>query len=276
MTENNKPKIGLALGSGGILGLAHIGVIKVLLKNNIPIDCISGSSIGALVGAYLAIHGEVDSLEKLILEDSKDYLPIFFDFSFSGGLVDGKKINNFLKKRLGDVEFSETKIPFFIVATDIMKRESVVFSSGKIIPAIRGSISIPVVFKPFSYQDKLLIDGGLSNPVPVDVLKNNGTEKVIAVNLYNQCEITNKKFAMTTVAMDSAKIILNNLAKMSSKNADVLLNPDAYTCADKMKITDYFKPKYVKELISIGEDEALRHLDEIKALVTQTSANINL
>jgi len=263
----DKEKVGLALGSGGILGLAHIGAIKVLLKNNIPIDSISGSSVGSLIGAYLSIHGEVDSLEKLLLENSKEYMPLFFDFSLNGGIIDGNKINNFLKKILGDIEFSETKKPLFIVATDITNRESVFFSSGKLVPAIRGSISIPVVFKPFPYQNKLLVDGGLTNPLPVDILKENGANKVIAINLYNQYSTENNKLTFTKVAINSGRIILNRLAKMTSQNADILISPDAYSFVNKIKVINYFKPDYIRKVIEIGEEETIKSLPQIKKIL---------
>ena len=262
-------KIGLALGSGGIRGLAHIGVIKVLLKNKIPIDYISGSSAGALIGAYLATHGEVDSLEKILLENSKEFLPIFFDFSLRGGFINGKKVNTFLEKILNNIEFSETKIPFTVVATDLISGQPVIFSSGKIVTAVRGSISIPIVFKPISYQGKYLVDGGLSNPVPVDILNENGIEKVIAVNLYHKNEFREKKFTFSKIALRSTRIALHNLSKIAVNKASLVLNPDTSRYLNKMKITDYLKVENIKKIISIGEEETLKYLPEIKRIIRE-------
>lgn len=266
MNKEHKQKFGLALGSGGLRGLAHIGVIKVLLENKIPIDFISGSSAGALVGSYLAVFGEIDSLEKYVLKNSKDFLPMFLDFSLSGGFISGKKIDIFLEKILNGSEFSQTKIPFYVAATDLISGNSIIYSSGKLAPAVRGSMSIPLVFKPVSYQDKLLVDGGLSEPVPVKILKKMGADKVLAVNLYHQNEFNHKEFSISDVALRTTIIALHNLAEISVRDADLVLNPDASACINEIKITDYFDVENIKKIIAIGEEEARRHLPEIKKL----------
>ncbi len=267
MSLENKPKIGLALGSGGLRGLAHIGIIKVLLKNNIQIDYISGSSVGSLVGAYFAAYGEIESFEEILFKNSKELLPLFFDFGLQGGIVNGSKINLFLEKILKDKDFSETKIPFYIVATDLSNGQPVFFSSGKLVPAVRASISIPIFFKPQSYQDKFLADGGLCDPVPVEILKQNGANKVLAVNLYHPNEFAGNKFTFTDIALRSTRIALHNLSKVAVKNADLVLNPDTSKYLDEIKVKDYFKVENIKKMIKVGEDEALKYLSEIKKLV---------
>ena len=267
MIKNDRKKIGLALGSGGTRGLAHIGVIKVLLENNIPIDYISGSSAGALIGAYLATFGEIKSLEKAILNNSREVLPIFFDFSLRGGFVNGNKINLFLGKILKDTKFSETKIPFFVIATDLISGQPIVFSSGKLSTAVRGSISVPIVFKPLKYKNKLLVDGGLSDPVPVEILKKEGADNVIAVNLYHSNEFHNRKFNFSGVAFRSTRIALHNLSKVAVRNANITLNPDTSFYVKELRMKDYFKENNVKKMIAIGEKEAKKHLPEIKKLL---------
>lgn len=267
MNEEHKKKIGLALGSGGLRGLAHIGVIKVLLENKIPIDFISGSSAGALVGSYLSVFGEVNSLEKYILENTNDFLLMLFDFSLSGGFISGKKIDLFLEKILNGSDFSQTKIPFYVAATDLISGKSIIYSSGKLAPAVHGSMSVPLVFKPVSYQDKLLVDGGLSEPVPVEILKKMGADSVIAVNLYHKNEFNNKEFTFSDVALRSTIITLHNLSKISVRNAELVLNPDTSVYMDNLNLTDYFKSENIKKIIAIGEDEARRHLPEIKKLL---------
>jgi NTE family protein len=266
--QKNKRKIGLALGSGGIRGLAHIGVIKVLLENKIKIDCVSGSSIGSLVGAYFAAFGEVDSLEKIFLQEPSDFLPLFFDPSIKGGLVDGDKINNYLSGLLEDKDFSKTRIPFYINATDLLTGESVIFSSGKLVPAIRASISLPVIFKPYSYQERFLIDGGLSDPVPVKILKDNSADKVIAVNLYHQNELKNVKINISNTAISSTRIALYNLSKISVASAEAILNPDTSMCINKFTMIDFLKPENLRKIISLGEEEARRCLPEIKKMIS--------
>ncbi|HNW71888.1 MAG TPA: patatin-like phospholipase family protein [Candidatus Paceibacterota bacterium] len=266
MEKENRKKIGLALGSGGVRGLAHIGVIKVLQKNKIPIDFISGSSVGSLIGSYLSVFGEVESLEKSILENSKELLPLLFDFSLKGGLVKGRKIDDSFKRIFKDADFSKTKIPFFVIATDLISGQPVVYSSGKLSPAVHGSMAVPLVFKPFHYKEKLLVDGGLSDPVPVETLKKAGADSVIAVNLYHKNEFRNKKFTFSGVALRSVRIALHNLSKISVRNADIILNPDTSNFLNKLKMKDYLNKEKIKEIISIGEEEARRNLPEIKKI----------
>ena len=261
---NKKMKVGLALSSGGYRGLAHIGVIKVLMENRIPIDFVSGASAGSLVGAYLALFGEVDSLEKLILKNSKDFLPMFFDFSLIGGFIKGDKLQIYLDKIFHKAQFSQTKIPLYIIATDLVSGQPVTLSSGKIVPAVLGSISVPLIFWPLGFKEKLLVDGGLSDPVPVNILKKSGAEKVIAVNLYHKNEFVNKDFTISKVALRSTRIALHNLSKISVHDADIILNPDTSTYLESIKVSKYFEPENVKKIISIGEKEARRYIPEIK------------
>ena len=268
MDIKKKKTIGLALGSGGLRGLAHIGVIKVLLENKIPVDIISGSSAGALVGAYLAVFGEIETLETMILKNGRDFLPMFFDFSLRGGLVNGKKIDIFLENLLKNTEFSKTKIPFYTIATDLISGQSITFYFGKIAPAVRGSISVPVVFKPLLYKNKLLIDGRLSDPVPVEILKEKGADVVIAVNLYHKNEFSDKKFTFSGVAMRSTRIALHNLSKKSVTEASIILNPDISYYLKNLKMSEYFKPENIKKIITIGEEETKRNLSAIKKLLT--------
>lgn len=259
-------KIGLALGSGGVRGLAHIGIIKIIIENKIPISCISGSSAGALIGAYFAVHGEIKSLEKLLIKNKSEFLPLFIDFGLRGGLVNGNKIDAFLEKILNNASFEDTKIPLYIVATDLISGQPSIIKTGSIAKAVRGSISVPIVFKPISYNEQLLVDGGLSDPVPVGTLKENGAEKVIAVNLYHKNEFVDRKFNLSNIALRSTRIALHNLSKIAVKNADVIINPDTSACIDKTSITNYFDAENIKKLISIGEKEALNLLPQIKKI----------
>lgn len=180
-------KIGLALGSGSAKGLSHIGVLKILERENIEIDCISGSSIGAIVGGLYAKGYSAKELEDIALNISKKDIYEYIDFSPSlQGIIAGEKILKFLKDLLGEVEFSQLKIPFLTVAVDLIKGEKIIFTKGKVAPAIRGSISIPVIFQPYPLNDRLLIDGGVLSPLPVEELKEfQKVDLVIAVNLQN-------------------------------------------------------------------------------------------
>ncbi len=263
----NHGGIGLALGSGGLRGLAHIGIIKVLIKNNIPIKIISGSSIGSLIGSYYALYGEIDSLEELLINNSEEITPLFFDVGLKGGFIQGKKLKKYLEKTLGRKEFKDTLIPFYSISTDIITGQSETINSGCLATAVTSSAAIPVVFKPIKHENKLLVDGGLSDPVPVKILKHSGANKTIAVNLYHENEFKERKFTMPIIAIRCARIALHNLSKISVKEADVVLNPDTSVILNKTKVKDYFKPEIVKSIIEIGEKEAQKNLKKIKALI---------
>lgn len=176
-------KVGLALGGGGARGWAHIGVIRALEEHNVPIDYIAGTSIGALVGA-IYVHGELHKLENFATDITTDTLVSMMDISFPGlGLVDGKHVRNFLHDYLVDAQIEATKIPFRCVATNFLLKQEVIFDSGSMVDAVRASISLPGVFAPVQREGSYLVDGGVMNPVPVNVVQNMGADMVIAVNL---------------------------------------------------------------------------------------------
>ncbi|MCK5027412.1 MAG: patatin-like phospholipase family protein, partial [Candidatus Pacebacteria bacterium] len=186
MINKKQPKIGLALGSGGVKGLSHIGVIKALKANNIPIDHIAGSSIGALVGAFYAIGQDIDKLEEIALEATWKMGLSIFDPSLNGGFVKGNRLEKLIETWItNNPTFDDLNIPLTIIATDLLTGKEVDIKQGNIIKAVRASLSVPVVFQPIEYKNKLLADGGLSNPVPDSVVRAMGADIVIAVNLDN-------------------------------------------------------------------------------------------
>lgn len=176
------PKVGLALGSGSARGWAHIGVLRALAAAGIEPDIICGASVGALVGAAAAT-GELDKLEGWAT--SLDWRKVigFFDVGFNGGLIKGDKLLAFLSEHFVDRDFSDLAIPFACVATDLASGREVWLREGRIGEAVRASIALPGLFSPHPYQDRLLVDGGLVNPVPVSLCRAMGAEVVIAVDL---------------------------------------------------------------------------------------------
>jgi len=169
-----KKKIGLALGSGGAKGLSHIGVLKVLEREGIEVSYISGSSAGALIGGLYAKGYSAKDLEKLALDIGKNKEEFYklFDFSKSlQGIIKGEKILEYLDNILEGSSFTNLKIPFISLAVDLITGEKVIIKEGKVSEAIRASISIPVIFHPYPWKDKLLIDGGVLSPVPVKELR---------------------------------------------------------------------------------------------------------
>jgi NTE family protein len=175
-------KIGLALGSGSARGWSHIGVIRGLQEANIAIDIVCGSSIGALVGgAYAA--GKLDEAEKLIRELASSDVLGFIEVPVPrSGLINSEKIADYLRERLGDPNIEDLPIPFAAVATDLTSGQEVWIRQGSLIEAIRASISMPGMFTPCFREGRLLVDGGLINPVPVSLCRSLGANTVIAVN----------------------------------------------------------------------------------------------
>jgi len=178
-------KFGLALGSGSARGLAHVGVIQVLEAYNIPINIIAGTSIGSVVGSLYSAGASIDQLEEAALSIKKSTTLFLIDPALThSGLISGKKIEEMLNDlALEDKTFDDLKIPFAAVATDIESGAEVILTQGKVIDAVRASISIPGIFTPVKYQNYYLVDGGVVDPVPVDVVQKMGADIIIAVSL---------------------------------------------------------------------------------------------
>ena len=178
-------KFGLALGGGSARGLAHVGVIKVLEVYHIPIDIIAGTSIGSVIGGLYASGATVRQLEEVALSIKKSKTLFMIDPVFPhSGLISGDRIEKMLNQfGIKDKTFDNLKIPFAAVATDVESGAEVILNQGKVIDAIRASISIPGIFTPVKYQDYYLVDGGVVDPVPVDVVKMMGADIIIAVSL---------------------------------------------------------------------------------------------
>jgi NTE family protein len=163
--------------------LSHIGVIKVLEEHGIYPDVIAGTSIGALVGALYASGLRAGDIERALRLDLRR-LALLADVRLSfSGLVQGKRVASALKSFLGDLTFSDLKIPFACVATDIVHGQQVVIRTGPVITAVRASISVPGIFTPVNVRGRYLVDGGLVNMVPVSTCREMGAEYVVGVNV---------------------------------------------------------------------------------------------
>lgn len=256
------PKIGLALGSGGARGLAHIGVIKVLLENKIPIDFIAGSSMGALIGGWYSLTEDIEAMENLVFKISRrEIFNLFLDPSIHKGLIKGNKIKVFLEKYLGEKNFDDCKIPFCSVATDFETGETVFINKGSVVDAIRASISLPLVFVPMRIGDRLLVDAGLSMPIPVSAVRKMGADFVIAVNVdVSYRDVSREKkysFGIHDIALKSIDIMHYHLSLYSLRGADAVINPKMPT----VKWSHFTKGKSV---ISCGERAARKLASEIK------------
>lgn len=214
--------LGLVLGGGGAKGYAHIGVIKVLEEEGIKPDVIVGSSMGSLVGGFYAAGFTSGQLTEIVTGVDKKKKRWLFPFIISNqGLIDPKNIVEFLKPYISDRLIENLPVRYAAVATDIENRQEIIIQSGDLINAIRASISVPLAFTPSHYQGRVLIDGGLVNPVPVSVAKKLDANKIIAVNVlrkldYKQVFIdaiapSNKTYSIKKVILETLSLVFSRL-----------------------------------------------------------------
>ncbi len=295
--------VGLVLGGGAALGLAHIGVIRVLEKEKIPIDMVVGSSIGSLIGALWATGKNADELESCAREfETKKSMSKLIDLVFpKAGFVAGKAIEKWLRGHLGNKTFFSTRVPLKIVAYDLLHREELVLSEGSLVDAVRQSIAIPGVIEPVLQKDKLIIDGGVLNPLPTNVLVSQGIKKIIAVNVLQSPAEVAKSFeeAQFKIAEEEkirfrpnpgkyisihsqriarrlfwpniSDIIVRSLqatefviSQQSAAQADIVIHPDVARIS-------WFALYEVTKLIRCGEEAAYKLLPEIKKLTVENS-----
>ena len=292
-TTVNRKKVGVVLSGGGAKGMSHIGVLKVLEKAGIPVDIVTGTSIGSIVGGLYAIGYNAHSLDSMVrkqdwtyvITDKEDLhnqsyldrkkantyflttgLTIGKHASDAGGLIKGKNLAELFQKLFvgytDSLDFNkDLKIPFACVATNIMDNSEVVFHSGRLPQAIRASMSIPAAFSPVRIGDMVLVDGGLKNNYPVDVAREMGAEIIIGVTLNGKPKTADD--ITGTMKIVGQIIDVNCVNKYDENKAlsDLWMNvdPHGFTTAS-------FTSEAIDSLIRYGEEEAMRHWDEIIAL----------
>ncbi|MEH7502445.1 patatin-like phospholipase family protein [Neobacillus drentensis] len=253
------PKIGLALGSGGARGFAHLGVIKALIDAGIPIHLIAGSSMGALVASFYGAGIDMDRLYKLSTAFKRKY---FLDFTVPKmGFISGKKVKEFIKVFTHGKNIEELSIPIGIVATDLLTGEKVVFQTGSVADAVRASISIPGIFVPEKYNGRILVDGGVSDRVPVSVAKEMGADIVIAVDVSRvkrNAEIT----SIYDVIMQSIDIMQAEIINNREIAASVMIRPPVEIYSSRAFTN-------IDEIINLGEEEAKKHIKQIQTVIEQ-------
>lgn len=256
-------KIGLALGSGGVRGLAHLGVIKALIKNGIEISYLSGSSIGAWVGAHYALYRDIEKTANYTAGKKKEKIASFLEPTTSG-LIKGEKLELMLNEWLGNSSFSDLKIPFAVAATDLITGNKLVLKNGNVAKAVRASMAVPGFFKPVVINNWAVVDGGLSNPVPVDLVKEMGAEIVIAVNLDFSAGFPNvspEKVSLSDVAGGTVEIMRHHLAQYSCQGADFIIQPPLRPYSSWK---DYFMNNNNGEIIYMAEKATEKIIPEIK------------
>lgn len=284
------PKIGLALGEGGERLFVHIGVLKALKSEGIEVDYIAGTSAGSFIGGLYALWKDTDKIEEFTLsvnfkkyfkfqrEDIRleniketpfiifyaDILKDKIDLKWLKGLIDGKVVRDEIDRLTNRASFEyDLKIPFKAVAVDLVTGEKVVIDKGRISNAIAASISKPVTFIPFKYGGKILVDGGLIDPVPVDIVREMGADIVIGVSLSDvQVDTPPDVSNILSILSRSIYIMLKELNDVSSNKADIIIKPwYRGPLSFSMGRDERLK------LIKLGEEETLKIIPLLKTLI---------
>jgi NTE family protein len=252
-----RPKIGLALGSGGARGFAHLGVIKVLQEEGIPIDMIAGSSMGALVASFYAAGIDLNQLYRLSTAFRRKY---YLDFTVPKmGFIAGNRVKELVRIFTHNKNIEQLTIPVAIVATDLMSGEKVVFKSGSVADAVRASIAIPGIFVPAKMNGRILVDGGVADRVPVSVVKDMGADIVIAVDV-SQVKRDEEITSIFDVIMQSIDIMQKELVSYREIASDIMIRPQVQVYSSK-SFTN------IEEIIQLGEEEARNQLSNIRTVI---------
>jgi NTE family protein len=218
-------RLALVLGGGGAKGIAHIGVLREFEEANIPIDLIIGCSAGSMVGALYSDHPDADYLYSIVEPMNRRNLLDINIFSARYGLCSGNFLKKHLQRHLSVRKFHELKIPFLLVATDLHSGELVTIGGGDITPAVQASCAIPFVFVPVQLHGRVLVDGGVIDPVPVRVARDLGAELIIAVDVRGLLHPT-LPTNLFGVATRSAEITLLWQSEGCIQDADVIIRPE--------------------------------------------------
>ncbi len=284
------PKIGLALGEGGRRFYIHIGVLKALKNEGIKLDYIAGTSIGSLIGGLYALWEDIDKIEQYLLslnfdkyymtprEDVKleniDETPfiVFYadiskdeiDVQLLKGLMDGKILRDEIDRLTNRASFEyDLKIPLKVVTTDLITGKKVVIDKGRISNAIAASMSVPGLSIPFEFEDKMLVDGGLMEPVPVDTVREMGADIVIGVNLRDiQKDTIPVINNVVSILHRSISIMLEELNNISVNKADIVIKPHY-----KGTLSTDMEKEIKIQLIKLGEEETKKIIPLLKTLI---------
>lgn len=249
-------KVGLALGGGAILGAAHIGVLKALEEHHIRPSMIAGTSIGALVGALYAFGKSWEEIKDLALRLKwMDMTKISLS---TYGLLSLDKVDNLLRKEIGDLQIEEAKVPLSLVCTNIQSGEKVVKTKGALSPAVRASMSIPGIFKPVIIGSEMLVDGGIVENVPIPTVRALGADYVIGVDLNGKHEYE-RPDNIIDVMLNSFHLSFQVTAKLQTQNADLLIQPD-------LSVYSRTSTKQVQDIMDKGYDDAMKLLENIDQL----------
>jgi NTE family protein len=254
--EPEQPRVGIALAGGFARGIAHIGVLRVLRAAGIPIDCVAGTSVGALIGACYCSGASLDAMQELgattTFADFGRWTPSWL------GLATNQRMEKYLTRLTPKKTFEELETPLAIATTDISAGVSVYYSHGPICPPLRASCAYPGLFVPIQYEGRTLVDGFLTAPVPVEGAHLLGADVVIAV--YLEAGNVDEPRTFTDILSRSFNIIQRHADLAWRSQADVIIEPD---------VTPFVWDDFSKtpDMVAAGEAAALAALPEIRAAI---------
>lgn len=257
-----QPKIALVLGGGSAKGFAHIGVIRALEQEKIPIHMIIGTSVGSLIGGLYAANPNSFDLEWLAFKiDRGDILDFSIVYS-KFGPVQGARLEGFIEHNVKVKKVEDTKIPFTPVATDLNTGETILLERGSLAKAIRASSSIPGIFVPVTFDNRTLVDGGVTNNIPCDIAKAKGADIVIAVNLQKDVKNQAAAESLVDIIAQSISVMMRESSRSKLACADVVIEPDT-------RGISMFDFTQKKRLMEDGIRAAREAMPKIKALMSR-------
>lgn len=254
-------KVGLALGSGAARGIAHVGVLEVLEEAGIPVHMISGCSMGSVVGAMYAMGKSTQEMRAMVDEIARDGGRSLMDFTFPRwGLIQGRKVENFLRSKLGEATFDDTKIPFAVAACCLEEGEMVYFREGSLVKAARASSSVPGIFEPVRMHDRTYVDGGVLDRVPVNILRDMGADVIIAVDVGYRGGGHGSPNNIYEVLMEFYSLMEWKAMERSMVEVDCMMAPPV----QEISMVAFDQGR---EILRRGRLEAVSHLDEMKQML---------
>lgn len=252
-------RIALVLGAGASKGFAHVGVLKILESNKVPINMIVGTSVGSFVGSLYASGYDAYALQKISLSlEKSDVAELTLP---DNGFLKGDRLRNYINSKVRNAPIEKLKIPFYAVATNIKTGESIVFNTGNTGMAVQASCAIPGVFQPAKFSGTSYVDGGVVKPLAVDVAKQYGADVVIAVDIASGIDSVVPTSTMETI-MKSIQIMYSNMSQIPISQADVVIKPDVGFVGS----TDF---SHRNEAIMEGEKAAMAAMPKINALLAK-------
>lgn len=291
-------KFGLTLGGGGARGLAHIGVLKVLEKENIKVDAITGCSMGSLIGGMYAYLGSAKEVEEFIYETvihpkflelginklsksekpDKNYFEQFFDYlgkryqvlkSLNHLSYFDEEATNEMYNLIPDVKIESLKIKFSAIATDLISGEEINFNSGSLRIALKASSAIPGIFPPVKYQNYFLVDGSASESVPAGRVRELGADRVLAVDVMRPIKAVKQPQNVVDILYRTEDITSYHLSILRLREADLIIRP-------KVKHLSWADFEKINEIIYAGEKTAEENIAAIKKLIESYSFLLKL